>query len=157
MLQISASFITFLASMDENQSQIYRSLQMSVSGIVSLILLHSEWPKLYGVLALLSAVGLNIKNTTGVCERYCQLQKLELPQVSVRASVSHKISFVFFKGEYLGECQSQNLNCYRCLILYCSYVLGHLKIRNFPFVPNGKCIIFICSKIWVRYSLIVMC
>ena len=28
---------------------------------------------------------------------------------------------------------------------------------NFPFVPNGKLIIFRCPKIWAWYSLIVMC
>ena len=27
---------------------------------------------------------------------------------------------------------------------------------NFPFVPNGKFIIFRCPKIWVHYSLIIM-
>ena len=31
------------------------------------------------------------------------------------------------------------------------------KIINFPFVPNGKLIIFRCPKIWAHYSLIVMC
>ena len=34
--------------------------------------------------------------------------------------------------------------------------MGHLKIINFPFVPNGKFIIFRCPKIWAHYSLIVM-
>ena len=32
-----------------------------------------------------------------------------------------------------------------------------LNIINFPFVPNGKFIIFRCPKIWVYYSLIIMC
>ena len=27
----------------------------------------------------------------------------------------------------------------------------------FPFVPNGKSIIFRCPKIWANYSLIIMC
>ena len=36
-------------------------------------------------------------------------------------------------------------------------VLGHPKIINFPFVPNGKFIIFRCPKIWANYSLIIMC
>ena len=36
-------------------------------------------------------------------------------------------------------------------------VLGHLKIINFPFVPNGKFIIFRCPKILVNYTLIIMC
>ena len=36
-------------------------------------------------------------------------------------------------------------------------VLGHLKLINFPFVPNGKFIIFRCPKIWANYSLIIMC
>ena len=31
------------------------------------------------------------------------------------------------------------------------------KIINFPFVPNGKFIIFRCPKIKVDYSLITMC
>ena len=31
-----------------------------------LTLLHSEWPKLYGVLAILSAIGLNLSNS--VCK-----------------------------------------------------------------------------------------
>ena len=35
--------------------------------------------------------------------------------------------------------------------------MGHLKIINFPFVPNGKFIIFRCPKIKVDYSLITMC
>ena len=34
---------------------------------------------------------------------------------------------------------------------------GHLKIINFPFVPNGKFIIFRCPKIWANYNLIIMC
>ena len=28
---------------------------------------------------------------------------------------------------------------------------------NFPFVPNGKFIIFRCPKTWANYSLIIMC
>ena len=28
---------------------------------------------------------------------------------------------------------------------------------NFPFVPNGKFIVFRCPKIWAHYSLIIMC
>ena len=36
-------------------------------------------------------------------------------------------------------------------------MLGHLKIINFPFVPNGKLIIFRCPKIIAHYSLIIMC
>ena len=28
---------------------------------------------------------------------------------------------------------------------------------NFPFVPNGKLIIFRCPKIWAHYSLTIMC
>ena len=35
--------------------------------------------------------------------------------------------------------------------------MRHLNIINFPFVPNGKLIIFKCPKIWAHYSLIVMC
>ena len=35
---------------------------------------------------------------------------------------------------------------FKALTLMC-LVLGHLKIINFPFVPNGKFIIFRCSKI----------
>ena len=35
--------------------------------------------------------------------------------------------------------------------------IGTPKITNFPFVPNGKFIIFRCPKIWAHYSLIVMC
>ena len=31
------------------------------------------------------------------------------------------------------------------------------KIINFPFVPNGKFIIFRHPKIWAYYSLIIMC
>ena len=49
---------------------------------------------------------------------------------------------------------SQNLGS---LILLCAQVLGHLEIINFPFVPNEKLIIFMCSKIWAHYSLIIMC
>ena len=30
-------------------------------------------------------------------------------------------------------------------------------MNNFPFVPNGKFIIFRCPKIWANYSLIIMC
>ena len=43
------------------------------------------------------------------------------------------------------------------IIPQCASVLGHLKIINFPFVPNGKFIIFRCPKIWAHYSLIIMC
>ena len=35
--------------------------------------------------------------------------------------------------------------------------IGTPKIINFPFVPNGKFIIFRCPKIWGNYSLIIMC
>ena len=35
--------------------------------------------------------------------------------------------------------------------------IGTPKIINFPFVPNGKFIIFRCPKIWANYSLIIMC
>ena len=28
---------------------------------------------------------------------------------------------------------------------------------NFPFVPNGKLIVFRCPKIWAHYILIIMC
>ena len=35
-------------------------------------------------------------------------------------------------------------------------MLGHLKIINFPFVPNGKLIIYRCPKIWTHYSLNIM-
>ena len=35
--------------------------------------------------------------------------------------------------------------------------MGHLKIINFPFVPNGKLNILRCHKFWAYYSLIVMC
>ena len=31
------------------------------------------------------------------------------------------------------------------------------KTINFPFVANVKLIIFRCPKIWVHYSLIIMC
>ena len=34
--------------------------------------------------------------------------------------------------------------------------IGTPKIINFPFVPNGKLIIFRCPKIWAHYSLIIM-
>ena len=44
-----------------------------------------------------------------------------------------------------------------CLIFLCYPVLGHLRIINFPFVPNGKFIILRCPKIWAHYSLIIMC
>ena len=36
-------------------------------------------------------------------------------------------------------------------------ILGHLKIINFPFVPNGKFIIIRAPKILAHYSLIIMC
>ena len=35
--------------------------------------------------------------------------------------------------------------------------LGHLKLINFPFVPNGKFIIFRCPQIRAHYSLIIIC
>ena len=35
--------------------------------------------------------------------------------------------------------------------------IGTPKKINFPFVPNGKFIIFRCPKIWANYSLIIMC
>ena len=35
--------------------------------------------------------------------------------------------------------------------------IGMPKIINFPFVPNGKLIIFRRPKIWVHYSLIILC
>ena len=33
---------------------------------------------------------------------------------------------------------------------------GTPKIINFPFVPNGKLIIFRCPKIWAHYSLVII-
>ena len=37
--------------------------------------------------------------------------------------------------------------------------IGTLKDNEFyfPFVPNGKFIIFRCRKIWAQYRLIIMC
>ena len=35
--------------------------------------------------------------------------------------------------------------------------IGTPKIINFPFVPNGKFIIFRCHKFWAHYSLIIKC
>ena len=35
--------------------------------------------------------------------------------------------------------------------------IGTPKILNFPFVSNGKLIIFRCPKVWAQYSLIIMC
>ena len=35
--------------------------------------------------------------------------------------------------------------------------IGTPTIINFPFVPNGKLIIFRCTKIQIYYSLIMMC
>ena len=35
--------------------------------------------------------------------------------------------------------------------------IGTPKIINFPFVSNGKFIIFRCPKIWAHYSQIMMC
>ena len=34
--------------------------------------------------------------------------------------------------------------------------IGTPKLINFPFVPDGKLIIFRCPKIWAHYSLIIM-
>ena len=34
--------------------------------------------------------------------------------------------------------------------------IGTPKIINFPFVPNGKLIIFRCPKIWAHFGLIIM-
>ena len=39
----------------------------------------------------------------------------------------------------------------------CLSIGTHLKIINFPFVPNGKCIIVRFPKIWAHYNLIIMC
>ena len=35
--------------------------------------------------------------------------------------------------------------------------IGIPKIIYFPFVPNGKLIIFRCPNIWPHYSLVIMC
>ena len=35
--------------------------------------------------------------------------------------------------------------------------IGTPKIINFPFVPNGKLIVFRCPKMWAHYSLIIIC
>ena len=35
--------------------------------------------------------------------------------------------------------------------------IGTPKMLNFPFVPNGKFIIFRCPKVWAHHSLIIMC
>ena len=35
--------------------------------------------------------------------------------------------------------------------------LGTPKKINFPFVPNGKLIIFRCPKVWAHQNLIIMC
>ena len=37
------------------------------------------------------------------------------------------------------------------------FSIGTLKKYFFPFVPNGKFIIFRCPKIWAHYSLIMVC
>ena len=35
--------------------------------------------------------------------------------------------------------------------------IGTPKKINFPFVPDGKLIIFMCPKMWAQYTLIIMC
>ena len=103
-----------------------------------LILLHSECPKLYGVLAVLSAIGLftlshhgfHLDNTTEANEH------LTL------------ICFKFF-------CKTVSISIYSLLMICrCSCVvkfqykatlkclnIGTPKTINFPFVPNGKLMI----------------
>ena len=49
-----------------------------------------------------------------------------------------------------------DLHSFQIPLPKCASVLGPLKIINFPFVPNGKFIIFRCPKIWAHYSLIIM-
>ena len=46
---------------------------------------------------------------------------------------------------------SKGVNTVMCLSI------GTPKIINFPFVPNGKFIIFRCPNFWAHYSLIRMC
>ena len=35
--------------------------------------------------------------------------------------------------------------------------IGTPKTINFPFVPNGKLIVFRCPEMWAHYSLIIIC
>ena len=46
------------------------------------------------------------------------------------------------------------LQAISCTVMCLS--IGTPKIINFPFVPNGKFIIFRCPKIWAHYSLIII-
>ena len=57
-------------------------------------------------------------------------------------------------------CSQVQISHFFCLTSFekrCAKVLGHLKIINFPFVPNGKFIIFRFTKTWAHYSLTIMC
>ena len=68
----------------------------------------------------------------------------------------------FSKGDQFNDFRLDSLDYatfpqWVVLLPECALVLGHLKIINFPFVPNGKFIIFRCPKISAEYSLIIMC
>ena len=62
----------------------------------------------------------------------------------------------------LEQLQARKVRGYFCfmniyLITVMCLSIGTPKIINFPFVPNGKLIIFRCPKIKAHYSLIMMC
>ena len=53
------SFIfIFFSGIDLLHKERNPSVSICICGVFDLTLLHSEWPKLYGVLAVLSAIGL---------------------------------------------------------------------------------------------------
>ena len=72
----------------------------------SLILFHSEWPKLYGVLAVLSATGLNLFILSSLQMGKLSFTETEIPYMMGSSVTSSHIIllFSFFLGELLLCC-----------------------------------------------------
>ena len=65
--------------------------------------------------------------------------------------ITIRIIFPIFLVNICSDPSLTLLSTLKCLSI------GTLKIINFPFVPNGKFMIFRCPKIKAEYSLITMC
>ena len=158
------------------------------------MLLHSEWPKLYGVLAILSAIALNPYNLNcgwladlGLTalsdsisvhmdpsprERERKEKLLSKDKISIQSPHVPSASTVGSCPTFIkisrtprhrklpsneAHCNHPNSTIIQTLLIQTLHTLkclsiGTPKIINFPFVSNGKLMIFKCPNIQTDYN-----